>query len=165
MAVLATSAAVTLIGAMATDGWEQIKQAVAGLWRRSRPERVEQVASDLEGARTELVAARAQGDAEAEAGLVTEWQGRLRRLLAADGQAAGELRVVLALGRDSIGGVQFGPVTHLGSGNVNQAGRDMIISQDYRDVPNRALDHAFGQDVETVEDDLGRAPGAGSTNG
>lgn len=125
---LAVTAATTLVKAMTTDGWERIKQAVANLWHRRRPEQVERVACDLDEARSELTNALERGDTETEAALVAEWQGRLRRLLAADRKAVGELQALLGLGQVvTEGNVRFGSVTHSGTGDVHQAGRDMTI--------------------------------------
>lgn len=88
---LASTTATTLVGMMATDGWEQAKRAVAALWRRNRPEQAELVEAELVETRQELLT-----DRQVEEGLRAEWSSRLRRLLAADPELAGELRDLLA---------------------------------------------------------------------
>lgn len=89
---LAGTAGTTVVALLVTDAWERAKSAVAGLWRRVHPERAEAVVADLVETRAELLAARAAGDAQVEEDLVGQWQGRLRRLLAADPSVADPLR-------------------------------------------------------------------------
>jgi hypothetical protein len=50
---------------------------------------------ELEESRQELMSARARGDDQAEAELMAQWQGRLRRLLATDPDIASALRDVV----------------------------------------------------------------------
>ena len=84
LVALASSGASTLITLMATDAWAQAKRSVAALFGQSRPEAGPQVEDELEESRRELIAARNRGDDQTEEELVSQWQGRLRRLLAAD---------------------------------------------------------------------------------
>ncbi|KQV17538.1 MULTISPECIES: hypothetical protein [unclassified Kitasatospora] len=95
LVALATSTATTVVGLMATDGWEQTKRAVAALWRRSRPEEAETVEAELGEARAQLLTARQAGDEGAEVDLTAEWRSRLRRLLAADPALERDLRELL----------------------------------------------------------------------
>lgn len=100
LAVLASSGATVLVGRMVTDGWEETKLAVARLFGRhsSRPE---DVADELEEARTELENAQRTGDEAAAADVEAEWRSRLRRLLASDPDAVTEFKQLLAeLGTD-----------------------------------------------------------------
>lgn len=92
---LAGTAGSTIVTLLATDAWEKTKTAVGGLWKRVHPGRAGAVEADLVEARTEVLAARAAGDAQTERDLTAEWQGRIRRLLAADSGVAAELRQVL----------------------------------------------------------------------
>lgn len=98
---LASVAAATMVQLLTTAGWEQARTSMGALWRRVHPDRADTVESELEESRAVLIAARQDADEPAEAEqieaeLVGEWQGRLRRLLAADPGLAVELRRVLA---------------------------------------------------------------------
>lgn len=91
LAALAVSASTQVVALLATDAWKATKAAVGSVWRRVHPERAELVEAELTEARAEVVAARAAGDTHSEQALAGEWQGRLRRLFAADAEAATEL--------------------------------------------------------------------------
>lgn len=95
LVTLASSAATTVVGLLATDGWEQAKRAVVALWRRARPEEAETVEAELVEARTEILTARRAGDGRTEDDLTAEWRIRLRRMLAADPALASDLRELL----------------------------------------------------------------------
>jgi hypothetical protein len=84
LVALASTGASTLVTLMATDAWDQAKRAVAALFARSRPEAISLVERELDESRSELVAALDRGDDLTEPELITQWQGRLRRLLATD---------------------------------------------------------------------------------
>jgi hypothetical protein len=92
---LVLAAASAVVTAMATDGWQQAREAVGGLWRRSRPGHVPAIETDLDETRAEVIAARAVGDCAVEEGLVADWERKLRRLLDADPSLGIELRRVL----------------------------------------------------------------------
>src|SRR5688572_21752171 len=92
---LATAAATSIVGLLATDAWEKAKDVIGALWRRVHPDRAETVLAELAETRAEVVAARTSGDEQAERELTGEWQGRLRRLLAADPDVAAELTRLL----------------------------------------------------------------------
>jgi hypothetical protein len=92
---LLLAAASAVVTAMATDGWQQAREAVVRLWRRSRLSHVPAIEADLEETRAEMIAAGSAGDRAAEEGLVAEWQRKLRRLLDADPDLEIELRRVL----------------------------------------------------------------------
>ncbi|MFJ9410485.1 hypothetical protein [Streptomyces sp. NPDC101393] len=80
---------------MATDAWQHARDAAVTLWRRVHPERVPAVEAELGEVRAELLAAREEGDVQAEEELAADWQRRLRRLLRDDPSLADELRRVL----------------------------------------------------------------------
>ncbi|WP_433534264.1 hypothetical protein ACQPZK_18950 [Micromonospora sp. CA-249363] len=85
-----------LVGAIATDGWVSVRDAVTGLWHRALDTRAaENVGSDLESLRTEILEARAARDQDTEDALTGEWRSRLHRLLRADPDMAAALREVL----------------------------------------------------------------------
>jgi hypothetical protein len=130
------TAATALVGAMATDGWQQGRAALVRVWRRARPADVPVIESDLEAVRAEVLAAREAGDQETEDVLVAEWQSRLRRLLAADPVLGAELRRLVDEelgpllpedGREQ--GTVVQNATASGNGRVYQAGRDMYNQQ------------------------------------
>lgn len=132
IAALAGTAGTTLVTLMAGDAWQRTRQAVVALWRRVLPERADSVDAELEATRSDVLAARAAGDAQSEEELSVEWQGRLRRLLAGQPDVAEDLRRLL----DEIS--REGPVpapqirlraTASGHARVYQAGRDQHINE------------------------------------
>ncbi|MEV7947962.1 hypothetical protein ACFUJX_06100 [Streptomyces rubiginosohelvolus] len=127
LATLAQSAAVTLVGLMATDAWERTRDGVVGLWLRARPERADAVAAELTSTREDL-----STDTASEGELAAEWQGRIRRLLTDQPQVAVELRRLLdELAPGALPAVA--PVsqraTSDGHSRIYQAGRDQHISE------------------------------------
>lgn len=135
MDALALAAATALVSVLATEGWQDGRRAVVALWRRARPEQAPAVEADLAEARTELLAAREAGDEQAEQALVVEWRQRLRRLAAADPEAARELRRIVdeeltpllpPAGRQTTVNQN---ATVSGFGRVNQAGHDIRIGR------------------------------------
>jgi hypothetical protein len=136
-ATLAAAAASGLIAALTTNAWEQARSAIVGLWRRVHPNRAETIGEELVEARQEALAARQQGDADAEEGLVADWQRRLRRLLEADPEIATELQRVLddvltpaldAADQQRVGQIVM-KAQASGHGRVFQAGRDMHVTE------------------------------------
>jgi len=91
LAVMASSAATTIVGLMATDAWDQVKEKTWALWRHFRPEQADAIGSDLDRAHAEITDA---GETVALA-ISREWESRLLRLLAADTAVAAELSRVL----------------------------------------------------------------------
>lgn len=132
---LTSMAGTTVVKVLATAASEQVKSAVAGLWRRAHPERAETVGAELEETRTEVLAARQVGDEHLEQALVGEWQGRLRRLVATNPQLADELRQLVAQLRLVLADVDPAQATTIsmqatasGHSRVNQAGRDLHMT-------------------------------------
>lgn len=132
---LVSTAATTLVTALATGTWELAKQGIGSLWRRVHPDRSEAVEAELMEARDQLLAARRAGDEQIEHDLVDEWQSRLRRLLVTAPQLADELQhwndqllaaVVEAGGQ--IGRLDM-RARASGHGRVYQAGRDQHINE------------------------------------
>ena len=131
IAELAGTAATTLVALLTTEGWRQTKEHFALLWRRVQPERAEAVARELEAAREDLVMAHGNNDPRTERELVVEWQGRIRRLLVAHPEAAGEFRAMLAELALEAAATQSVTQRATASGNarVYQAGRDQNFDQ------------------------------------
>ncbi|WP_405842536.1 hypothetical protein [Streptomyces sp. NBC_01518] len=86
------AAASALVGAMATDGWAQARDATVALWRRVWPERAEAVAAELELARPRVLAARERHQEDREQALVAGWRVPLEDLLDRDPTLAADLR-------------------------------------------------------------------------
>ncbi len=84
-----------LVGAMATDMWQQARASVVALWRRVHPQQAGTVEADLEGLRGQVLDARQAGRADTEQALTGVWQGRLQQLLLDEPAVAAELRRVL----------------------------------------------------------------------
>ncbi|MGW6144067.1 hypothetical protein [Streptomyces sp. NPDC055140] len=95
MAVLAGTAGTTLVTLLTTEVWQRARDGVASLWRRAEPERAGVISAELEVTRRELLAAQAGGDLESPSELGAEWQGRIRRLLAAHPEETEALRTLL----------------------------------------------------------------------
>jgi hypothetical protein len=85
-----------LVGAIATDSWQQVHAAVTSLWRLVLPRRAgDGIGAELDGLREHVLTARRDGDAGTERALEGAWQLRLGQLLRADPALAAELRRVL----------------------------------------------------------------------
>lgn len=116
---------------MATDAWQRTRDGFTALWRRVHPDRAEAITAELDATRRDLLTAHSAGDPDSEQELRAEWQGRIRRLLAANPEAAQQLQELLA---------EFGvhpaaaPVvtqhaTASGHARVYQAGRDQHVTE------------------------------------
>ncbi|GAB2801221.1 hypothetical protein GCM10027073_36940 [Streptomyces chlorus] len=130
-ALLAQSAGVTLVTLMTTDAWNRTREGVTRLWRRTQPHRAEAVAAELAVTREDALAAGEADDQETLGELHAEWQGRLRRLLAARPGAAAELRGLLE--ELDPGGATGPAITQhasaSGRARIYQAGRDQHNAQ------------------------------------
>ncbi|MEV4195467.1 hypothetical protein [Streptomyces toxytricini] len=92
---IVVTAGSALVGAMATDGWQQARTAVVEWWRRRRPDAAEEVGSELEALRGRVLHAREHSDADTEQALAGAWRLRLQQLLDEDPALVGELRRLL----------------------------------------------------------------------
>jgi hypothetical protein len=92
---IVVAAGTALVGAIATDTWQQVREAVTGLWRRVHPQQADGIATELGELREQVLEARRDGDPGTEKALEGAWQVKLRRLLQADPGLAAELRRVL----------------------------------------------------------------------
>ncbi|MFI0723654.1 hypothetical protein [Streptomyces sp. NPDC021224] len=131
---LAGGAASTFVTLMATDAWTSVRSGVVRMWRQIRPDRSDAIGAEVEATRTDLLAARASGDADSEESLRIEWQARLRRLLATDPSAADHLRQLLAELDPAQAGGRPAPAVSMRAnaskrGRVYQAGRDLNITE------------------------------------
>jgi hypothetical protein len=126
LAPLASTAATTLVGLLVTDGWEQAKDAVVGLWRRVSPAHADTVITSLNDTRTALLA---DDDEAAARTRISEWQDRLARVGASDPDLVGELFDTLARLRPAALPRVEMTARASGHGQVHQAGRDMTIAR------------------------------------
>ncbi|OSP44265.1 MULTISPECIES: hypothetical protein [unclassified Streptomyces] len=133
IAALAGTAGTTVVTLMVTNAWESARDGMVALWRRFQPARAEGIGEELEAGRADLLLARRAGDTESEAELTAEWQGRVRRFLLAQPEAADELRRVLDELKPSVP-EDPGPerirqqARASGSARIYQAGRDQHIT-------------------------------------
>ncbi|MFE5679200.1 hypothetical protein ACFQ7B_12325 [Streptomyces erythrochromogenes] len=131
MAVLASTAGTTLVALLTTEAWQRARDGVALLWRRADPERADAISAELDVTRSDLLAAQAGGDLESPSELSVEWQGRLRRLLAAHPEETEALRTLLtelaphAPAETSV----TQRATASGHARIYQAGRDQNFGQ------------------------------------
>jgi hypothetical protein len=84
-----------LVGAIATDTWPRVREAVTGLWRRVHSQKADDIGAELDELREQVLLARRDGDTGTERALEGAWQLRLQQLLRADPALAAELRRVL----------------------------------------------------------------------
>ncbi|MER7485962.1 hypothetical protein ABTY20_08660 [Streptomyces sp. NPDC126497] len=134
IAALAGTAGTTVVALMATNAWEAARDGMVALWRRFQPARAEGIGEELEAGRADLLLARRAGDTGSEAGLTAEWQGRVRRFLLAQPEAADELRRILdelspSVPEDPGPGQIRLQARASGSARIYQAGRDQHITE------------------------------------
>ncbi|MFJ7135589.1 hypothetical protein [Streptomyces fungicidicus] len=134
IAALAGTAGTTVVTLMVTNAWDSARDGMVALWRRFQPARAESIGEELEAGRADLLLAREAGDAESESELTAEWQGRLRRFLLAQPEAAEELRRVLDELQPQVPGDAGPEQTRMqarasGSARIYQAGRDQHITE------------------------------------
>ncbi|MFF4606026.1 hypothetical protein ACFY12_25200 [Streptomyces sp. NPDC001339] len=136
LAQLAQTAGTTVVALMATEAWRSTRDGVVTLWRRVFPARADEVEAALDDTRADIVLAREQADADAEEALAAEWNGRLRRLLAAQPEVAQELDQLLreahgrlSAGEQSLIGTVRQSAHATGHGRIYQAGRDQHITE------------------------------------
>lgn len=121
-----------VVGAMASEGWQDARRAIAALWRKPHPERVPAIEADLEEVRAEVLTARKAADQQTEEELAVEWRRRLGRLVAADPELAEELRrIVDGLTPRADEGGAPGVMIARASGRASlfQSGRDMHVRE------------------------------------
>lgn len=134
---IAMAAGTAVIGAMATDAWQQVRTSVVEWWRAARPDQAESIHRELTDAHTQVISARQEDDEVREQDLVTDWQMRLQILLRANPALAEQLRVllddhlipVLPTREQHAVTSQVMKATASGHGRVYQAGRDQNITE------------------------------------
>ena len=92
---LVLAAGTALVGAMATDAWQQARTAVVAWWRKAHSGRAGTVGAELDTARAQLLAARERGDEDTEQALAATWRLRLQQLLDQDPAAGPGLQRLL----------------------------------------------------------------------
>ena len=70
-----------LVGAIATDTWPRVREAVTGLWRRGHPrQKADDIGTELDELREQVLQARRDDDTDTERALEGAWQVRLQQL-------------------------------------------------------------------------------------
>ncbi len=93
---IAVSAGTALVGAMATDAWQQARAATMAVWRRTGPDRADHIGAQLEALRAQVLLAREHRDPDTEQALAGAWRLYLQQLVQADPAFADDLRRLLA---------------------------------------------------------------------
>ncbi|MFM9611135.1 hypothetical protein [Streptomyces niveiscabiei] len=91
LVALAGTGATTIVGLMATEAWDQVRQRVVRLFARGGDGGADAMDGELTASRTALVAAPEEETADVTASV----RMRLRRLLAENPEAAEELRLLV----------------------------------------------------------------------
>ncbi|MCG7210465.1 hypothetical protein [Streptomyces arenae] len=89
MEPIALSAATALVGAMTSEAWQHVRDAVARWWRRARPQQADSVVAALEESRDRALTAGPDEDTD---DLVATWRARLEALLWENPALEDELR-------------------------------------------------------------------------
>jgi hypothetical protein len=85
-----------LVGAIATDAWQQVRDSLTSLWRRVNPQqKADVIGTELDGLREQVLAACGDGDTGIVKALEGVWQLKLLELLRADPALAAELQRIL----------------------------------------------------------------------
>ncbi|WP_251072648.1 hypothetical protein [Streptomyces sp. ISL-43] len=132
------AAGTALVGAMATDGWQQARAATVALWRRVHPDSADPMGAELDALRARVLAAREEEDEDTERALAGTWRLHLQQLLRADPDAglSAELRRLLdehlapllaADERSRVGSIVMTAEAH-DNARVFMAGRDQHIT-------------------------------------
>ncbi|MFD5897182.1 hypothetical protein [Streptomyces sp. NPDC060366] len=131
------AAGTALVSAMATDSWQQVRDATVRWWRGADATDADAVGAQLDEVRPQVLTARQAGDEDSERVLAEAWRVRLQQALRDRPDLAAELRglldeqVIPAL-PDSERPQLGSPVmkaTASGNGRVYQAGRDQHITE------------------------------------
>lgn len=81
-----------LVGAIATDTWEQVRDALTALWHRARARSdAGEIGAELDDLREQVLHARRDGDTTIETALEGAWQLKVLDLLRTDPALADEL--------------------------------------------------------------------------
>ncbi|WP_309238869.1 hypothetical protein [Streptomyces lunaelactis] len=132
------AAGTALVGAMATDAWQQARGSVVAWWRLVRSNnQAEDISAELAEVRNQVLTARNEGDEDTERALAAVWQMRLQQLLSEDAARAGELRrllddeltPVLPVDEQARVGTIVMKARVSDTGRVYQAGRDQHITE------------------------------------
>ncbi|MFE5741094.1 hypothetical protein [Streptomyces celluloflavus] len=131
---LAGTAGSSVVSLLVTDGWQQAKDGVVGIWRRFRPEAADDVAQALEVSRRSLLTAAASGESDAALNLEAHWRRRVAELLGEYPDAAAELDGLLARLNESPSGQTINGGVRLqarasGSGMIYQSAGDQHITE------------------------------------
>ena len=128
---IAAAAGSALVSVIATDAWQQARDAVVSLWRRVHPQQAYGIRTELDTLRGEVLQAREDGDSATESAFERAWQVKLAQLLRAEPALVDEMRQVLdqilapTLSEQTrIGNIRAGTA---GVVTVNRVGRDVNV--------------------------------------
>lgn len=92
---IALAAATALLGAMATDAWQQSRTAVVAWWHKNHLERARDISRELDSTYSQAMAAGHSGDEDVRQALTDAWRLRFQQLIDADPSVRQELRRLL----------------------------------------------------------------------
>ncbi|WP_326598238.1 hypothetical protein [Streptomyces sp. NBC_01803] len=138
------AAGTALVSAMATDGWQQVRNATVAWWRGAAraDDDAEAVGADLDAVRPQIVTARQEGDEDTEQALIGAWRLRLQQLVRDQPHLAAELRRLveeeltpaLSAGERSRVGSIVMKARASGNARIYQAAGDQHITERATDV-------------------------------
>ncbi|WP_372347895.1 hypothetical protein [Streptomyces sp. KL116D] len=112
---------------MTTDAWTAIRDRFARVLSRDRGREESVVAGELDQVRDEVVVAAGAGDEDEILGARDEWQRRMRRALAANPEAAADLREILRELEEPQG--QPGSVSYVVNNTINEGTFSDVVIQ------------------------------------
>lgn len=92
---IALAAATALLGAMATDGWQQTRTAITTWWHKNHPQRAKDLSQELDNTYARAMEARHGGDEDLRRSLTDEWRQRFQQLIDINPNARQELSQLL----------------------------------------------------------------------
>lgn len=107
-----------LVGAIASSTWQQAREAAISLWRRVYPHDANNVGTELDELREQVLRARQVDDTDTEKALEGAWQVRVHQLLRAEPTLAADLQRVL----DSVLTPTLTPAGQTRIGNIIMTG-------------------------------------------
>jgi hypothetical protein len=92
---IALAVATALLGAMATDAWQEARTAVVTWWRKNHPELAADISRELDSTYFRVTAAGRSRDEDIRRALTDAWRLRFQQLVDANPSGHQELRQLL----------------------------------------------------------------------